>query len=400
MSGPFAGIKVIDLGTMIAGPGAATVLSDQGADVIKVEAPGIGDVMRYLSATRGGVSGLYHNVNRGKRSLAVNLKSTEGVELLCKLAAQADVVLENFRPGVTERLGIDYASLRTHNPDLIYLSACGFGDQGPDKDKPAYDGIIQAYAGVSQSQANPETDEPLQYYQLFADKLTALTGSQAISAALFARDRGAGGQHIKLSMVDTVIGFLWADVAGTAAFLGKGLQGEAAQRGMSVSKGARLIKFRDSYGIASPVTDSQFAGYCRAFGFADNDPRFATVTDRNNNAKAMMALFGEIHTAASKLPAAEAMAAMEAEGVPCATVQHLADLPEHPQMIACDTFATIDNPTAGAMREPNSPANFLGTPSPALRPAATLGQHTDEILKELGHDDASINLLRKDGIVV
>ncbi len=399
MPGPFAGIKVIDLGTMVAGPGAATVLGDQGADVIKIEAPGMGDVMRYLSATRGGVSGLYHNVNRGKRSLAINLKSKEGVELVCKLAEQADVVLENFRPGVTQRLGIGYEALRIRNPNLIYLSASGFGDKGPDKDKPAYDGIIQAFAGVSQSQADPETDEPVQYYQLFADKLTALTGSQAISAALFARERGAGGQHIKLSMVDTVIGFLWADVAGTAAFHGKGLQGEETKRGMSVSKGARLIKFRDGYGITSPVTDSQFSGYCRAFGFADNDPRFATVADRNTNAREMMQLLGEINAAASKLPVAQAIAAMEAEGVPCAEAQHLANLPEHPQMIACNTFAEIDNPDAGMMREPNSPANYLGTPSPALRPAARLGQHTDEILKELGHDEPSITLLREAGIV-
>ncbi|MFT4519257.1 MAG: crotonobetainyl-CoA:carnitine CoA-transferase CaiB-like acyl-CoA transferase [Halioglobus sp.] len=399
MPGPFAGIKIIDLGTMVAGPGAATVLGDQGADVIKVEAPGVGDVMRYFSANRGGVSGLYHNVNRGKRSLSLNLKSAQGVELLCKLAAQADVLVHNYRPGVVERLGIDYDSLKVHNPALVYLSASGFGDQGPYREKPAYDGIIQAFSGVSQSQADPVTGEPAQYFQLFADKVTALTASQALSAALFARERGAGGQHIKLSMVDAVVGFMWADVAGTDTFLGEGIDGESVQQGMSVSKGARLIQFDDGYGIAAPVTDAQFAGYCRAFGFPDDDPKFMAVADRNANAGELMVLLEKIRVTAGEMSAADAIAAMEAEGVPCSTAQALGELPDHPQMLASNTFATIDNPSAGRMIEPNNPANFLGTPSPALRPAATLGQHTDEILKELGHDDTSIADLRGAGVV-
>jgi crotonobetainyl-CoA:carnitine CoA-transferase CaiB-like acyl-CoA transferase len=392
--GPFTGVRVLDLGTMIAGPGAATVLSDQGADVIKVEAPGVGDLMRYLSASRAGVSGLYHSVNRGKRSLVVNLKTRPGVELICQLAEQVDVVVENFRPGVAERLGVDYLSLRKYNPDLVYVSVSGFGDRGPYKDKPAYDGIIQAFSGVSQSQANPETGEPSQYYQLFADKLTALTASQAISAALYAREKGAGGQHIKLSMADAVIGFMWADLAGTAAFRGDGVK-----EGLAVSKGARLIKFRDGYGIASPVTDAQFTGYCRAFGIEGDDSKFTTLADRNAHPDELMALMDRVQKAASQLPVADAIAAMEAEGVPCAVAQFLADLPEHPQMLANETFATIDHPNAGTMVEPNGAANFLGTPAPALRPAATLGQHTDEVLKELGHNSASISELRTAGIV-
>ena len=193
MAGPMSGIKVIDLGTMIAGPMAATVLCDQGAEVIKIEAPGIGDVMRYLGANCNGVSGLYHNTNRGKRSLAVNFKSPEGVALVKDLVAGADVVLQNFRPGVAERLGLDYESLQAVNPELVYLSVCGFGDRGPFRHKAAYDNVIQAFAGVAQSQADTETGEPIQYYQLFSDKLTAQIGSQAITAALFARERGQGG---------------------------------------------------------------------------------------------------------------------------------------------------------------------------------------------------------------
>lgn len=399
MQGPFEGIKVLDLGSMVAGPGAATVLSDQGADVIKVEPPGMGDVMRYLSTMRGGVSGLYHSVNRGKRSLCLDMKSDEGRKILFKLAAEADVVLQNYRPGVAERLGVDYDSLLSHNPDLIYLSASGFGDSGPCRDKPAYDGIIQAFAGISQSQADLQTGEPSNYYQLFADKLTALTGSQAISAALFARERGAGGQHIKLSMIDAVVSFLWSDTAGEAAFVGKGIDGEDTTPGIAAAKGARLVQYQDGYCIASPVTDAQFAGYCRAFGFPDDDPRWSSLAARNENGEALIEMFQSMGDIALRTPVADALAAMEAEGVPCAAAQRLEDLPDHPQFIANNTFATIDNPRAGTMREPNTPATFIGTPAPRLRPAAGLGEHTDAILRELGHSDSDIAALRSAQIV-
>ena len=392
--GPLAGIRVIDLGAMVAGPLAATILSDQGADVIKVEPPGIGDVMRYLGANCNGVSGLYHCTNRGKRSLALDLKSEGGVELVKKLAAGADVVLQNFRPGVAERLGIDYESLRVINPNIIYLSVCGFGDQGPYAHKPAYDNVIQAFSGVAQSQANIETGEPVQYYQLFSDKLTALTGSQAISAALFARERGEGGQHIRLSMVDAVASFLWVDAVGAATFADPN-----ALEGMNPSRGLKLIKFKDGFGAAAGVTDAQFRGYCKAFGEDPDDPRFATVNDRNNHAKELVQLIADIAVTASKMSTAEAMQAMEAEDVPCAVAQHLADLPKHPQMQANNSFAEIDHPQAGIIIEPNNPANFEGTPSPKLRPGASLGEHTDDILQELGVGSEQIARLRENGVV-
>ncbi|MFK7974839.1 MAG: CaiB/BaiF CoA transferase family protein [Halioglobus sp.] len=399
MSGPFEGVNVLDLGSMVAGPGAATVMCDQGANVIKIEPTGMGDVMRYLSSMRGGVSGLYHSVNRGKRSMCLDMKSEEGVALLQQLAEKTDVVIQNYRPGVAERLGVDYDSLRKFKPDLIYLSASGFGDSGPNRDKPAYDAIIQAFAGISQSQADLETNVPVNYYQLFADKLTALTGSQAVSAALFARERGKGGQHIKLSMIDTVVAFLWADTAGTAAFVGDGINGEKTQPGLAAAKGAKLIPFADGYGIASPVTDKQFGGYCRAFGYPDDDPRFATIADRNTNAEELISMLRGINDIAATMPVADAIAAMEAEGVPCAMAQNLEDLPDHPQFVANETFATIDNPQAGKILEPNNAPNFMGTPAPPLRPAASLGEHTNEILRELGLDDTRITQLREQQVV-
>lgn len=394
MSGPMQGIRVIDLGAMIAGPMAATVLSDQGADVIKVEPPGIGDVMRYVGSTLNGVSALYHNTNRGKRSLAIDLKSSAGSEVIRKLAATADVLVHNFRPGVVERLGLDYETLSAINPELIYLSVCGFGDQGPMADRAAYDNVIQAFAGVAQSQANPETGEPVQYYQLFSDKLTALTGSQAISAALFARERGQGGQYIRLSMADSVASFLWADVAETSAF-----ESDEAQLGISVAKGLKLMKFSDGYGCAAPVTDVQFHSYCRAFGVDSSDPRFATVMDRNANGEALLESMKAVTDKAAQMTTAEAIAAMEAEDVPCAPAQALADLPAHPQMQANHSFARIEHPAAGTMIEPNNPPNFSATPSPELRPASNLGQHNDAILDELGYTEQQCSELRASGVI-
>jgi crotonobetainyl-CoA:carnitine CoA-transferase CaiB-like acyl-CoA transferase len=383
------GIRVVDLGAMIAGPMATTVLCDQGADVIKVEPPGIGDVMRHLGATRNGISGLYHSTNRGKRSLAVDMKSPEGRAVVQDLASTADVVVQNFRPGVAERLGVDYETLSALNSRLVYLSVCGFGDRGPMAHKSAYDNVIQAFAGVAQSQADPKTGEPIQYYQLFCDKVTALTGAQAVSAALFARERGEAGQHIRLSMADSAVSFLWADVANVASFVGEG-----ASPGMTISKGVRLIKFADGYGTAAPVTDAQFHGYCRAFGIDSSDPRFATVMDRNANGDALADLMGNVLTHAAEMDLASAIAALEAEDVPCAAAMELADLPEHPQMMANDSFARVEHPVGGTLVEPNNPPNFSGTPSAPLRPAAALGEHTDAILREIGRSEEQITALR------
>ena len=393
MSGPLAGIRVIDLGSMIAGPAAATVLCDQGAEVIKVEPPGMGDVMRYLGANRNGVSGLYHNCNRGKKSIALNLKHADAVDILKALVKTADVVLENYRPGVTQRLGIDYESLSAENPNLVYLSVCGFGDRGPLADKAAYDNVIQTFAGVAQSQSDLETGEPRLYQQLFCDKVTALTGAQAITAALFARERGAGGQHIRLSMADAAVSFLWADVAGQRSF-------EApSEAGMQIGRGLRLLRFKDGYGTASPVTDKMFHGFCAAFGIDSGDPELATVADRNANLPKVLELLRSVDSQAANMRTEEAIAALEAADVPCAPAYDLADMPEHPQMLAMESFASIDHPQAGPMTEPRNPPRFSVTDSAPPRPAAALGEHTELLLQELQIAPERIGELRDAGAI-
>jgi crotonobetainyl-CoA:carnitine CoA-transferase CaiB-like acyl-CoA transferase len=393
VDGPMKGVRILDLGSMIAGPAAASILADQGAEVIKVEPPGIGDVMRYLGAMRGGVSGLFHHSNRGKKSLAVNLKTEEGIEVIRRLVPTVDVVLHNFRGGVAERLGIDYGSLKALNPELIYLWVTGFGTEGPMAGKAAYDNVIQAFAGVSQSQSDAGTGEPVQYYQLFSDKLTALTGAQAISAALFARGQGRGGQRINLSMVDSVTSFLWSDVSGVSTFLEDG-----AIRGLDIGR-LKLVQFKDGWGAVAAVTDAQFHGLCGAFGVDSSAGDLATASVRNENPAAVAEAIKGFRDAALDMSVADAMAQMEAADVPCAQAMLLADLPENEQMQANNSFAETLHPQAGRMVEPQNPPNFSVTPSGVGSPCATLGQHTDSILGELGYDSGAITTLREGGVV-
>ena len=259
--GPLRGVRVLDLSIALTGPYAVALLADQGAEVIKVERPGAGDVARYIGVGVHGMSALYLMCNRGKRSIAVDLGQPEGVEIVRSLAADVDVVVQNFRPGVVDRLGLGYDDVAKANPDVIYLSLSGFGSKGPYRDRSAYDTVIQAYAGLAVNQADPEDDTPQFLRQTVADKVTALYACQAISAALFARERGSGGQHIELSMTDAVVSFLWADSAGNEVMLDAD-----HSRPSSFVADFPPFRFRDGWGIVTPTTPRDFAGMCRSFG--------------------------------------------------------------------------------------------------------------------------------------
>ena len=214
-SGPLRGIRVLDFSIALTGPYAAALMADQGADVVKVERPGIGDLGRWVGVSVNGMSALYFTCNRGKRSIALDLHQPEGVEIALRLAAESDVIVENYRPGVMEKLGLGYDAVRARNPDIVYASLTGFGSEGPYRDRSAYDTVIQAYGGFAINQADPtDGGMPVFLRQTAADKVTALYASQAITAALFARANGDGGQHLELSMMDSVVSFLWADAAG------------------------------------------------------------------------------------------------------------------------------------------------------------------------------------------
>ena len=393
-AGPFSGLKVLDLSIALTGPYPAALMADQGAEVIKVERPDTGDLARWVGVMVNGMSALYLVCNRGKRSIAVDITTPEGADVVRRLADSCDVLIENYRPGVMDRLGLGYAELRATNPDLVYVSLTGFGAQGPYRDRSAYDTVIQAYAGLAMNQADPHDQVPVFLRQTAADKVTALYASQAIAAALYARATGRGGQHVELSMTDAVVSFLWADSAGNEV-----LTESDRSLNSSFVAGFKPMRFVDGWGIVTPTSARDFIGMCRALGVdGHDDPRIATIQDRIANREFTQSMNDMCYAMAASLTMAEATERLEAERVPFAMVVAAADLPHDEHAIAMGLFEESEHPVAGRVRVPRHPAQFGSTPARLTRDAPTLGQHTDEILTELGLADR-ISGLRDAGVV-
>ncbi len=392
MPGPLAGIRVVDLTAMASGPFATALLGDQGADVIKVEPPGSGDLLRHIGNTRNGLSAVFANLNRSKRSLVLNLRETRGVELLLRLADSADVFIQNFRPGVAERMGIGPALLRGRNPNLVYVSISGFGLAGPDADRRVYDSVMQAYAGFAAHQSDPETAEPAYVRNIVCDKSTALTTAQAITAALFARERGAGGQHLQISMLHASIAFLWPDGLQNHTWL----EGDAGEMPRATLPAIR--RTADGWMAITTIGDTEWKGLCRALRRPDlqDDPRFAAAGARARNA-------GELHAIVAPLTRVlscdELTTRLVAEDVPHARVTPLAELHEHPQVQANHLLREDHHPIGGRMRGPEPVGDFEKKPLEVTRLAPGLGEHSDELLAELGVDPQDIAALRERGIV-
>jgi crotonobetainyl-CoA:carnitine CoA-transferase CaiB-like acyl-CoA transferase len=392
-TGPLSGYRVLDLSIAATGPYACAMLSDQGADVIKVERPGMGDIGRWIGVQVDGISALHQMCNRGKRAIAIAIDLAEGRDLVRRLAAESDVVVQNWRPGVADRLGIGYDDLR--RDDLVYVSISGFGDRGPYAHKGAYDTVIQAYAGVGSSETDPATGTPAFVRQLLADKVTALTASQAITAALLARERGLGGQHVKLSMLDAVISFMWIDAAGNEVLR----DGDGSQPG-SIAATSRPFRFTDGWGVCTPTANSDFFGMCRAFGVDGwDDPRIASPALRHKNRDVTGPLMQRCHEVAATLSTAEAMARMEAERVPCGVVLSPAELGADPHVSEVGMLVDGLHPVTGRIRQPRPAAQFADTPAELGGPAPSLGQHTDEVLGELGLSPTDIARLRAESVV-
>src|SRR5215472_12255384 len=220
MSGPLKGLRIVVMTTMVAGPVAAMMLGDQGADVIKVESQA-GDLMRRFAFGRDGMSASFLSCNRNKRSLALDVKSAAGLEIVKKLISTADVLMHNFRPGAADRLGVGEEAVRTNRPDIIYVSISGFGESGPYASQRAYDPVIQALSGLADVQRDRYTGRPRMVRTIIADFTTALTNAQAITAALFARQRTGEGQHVRIAMLDAMISYLWPEAMPSLTFVGE-----------------------------------------------------------------------------------------------------------------------------------------------------------------------------------
>jgi len=389
---PLEGIRVIEAAQMIAGPLAGMVLAEQGAEVIKVEVPdGVGDRMRMLGTRRGDVSALFHGVNRGKRSIALDTKTDEGLAALRKLCATADVFLQNFRPGAAERMGIGESALRAENPDLIYVSVSGFGPTGPRADEKVYDYVIQAMTGMAALQTDLD-GAPTLTRQFVVDKVTALTAAQAITAALFQRERGGGGQHLRLAMLDVALWFFWPD-----GHMDRTLLGDDISHAPHFSARYDVKATSDGHVALIAMGNRSWPSLCAAFcpDWLD-DPRFASMEDRERNADALSLEFA--YTIA-KLSTAECLERMRANDVPGAAVTSLDAVPDDPQIMHNGSLVVHENGPAGRLREALPPVAFGGAERSVAGPAPHLGEHTDDVLASLGFSDGDIAAMRANGVL-
>jgi crotonobetainyl-CoA:carnitine CoA-transferase CaiB-like acyl-CoA transferase len=388
MPGPLHGFRILDLSAVVSGPYGTMILADQGADVIKVEPPRRGDFTRSAGNKSGGESAAFLNNNRNKRSIALDLRHPDGVAVVKRLAARSDVLVQNFRPGVVERLGVGEAAIRAVAPRIIYVSISGFGEAGPFAHKPVYDPIVQALSGLASIQGGSDTERPRLVRTILPDKLTAITCSQAITAALLARERTGKGQHVRLSMLESVVAFLWSSDMGAQTYVDREVGQQRAASFIDL-----IYQTRDGYMSVAVMTNEQWAALTRALEHPEwlDDPRFASTELRDLNINERLALTQSV---LRERTTAEWMQRLEAEGVPCAPVLTRSEMIRHPQILANGIVVETGHPKAGRLRQARPAARFSETVPEHRRGAPGLGEHTAEILAEAGFTPEEVARLR------
>lgn len=389
MTGPLKGVLVVDLTTVISGPVCTMLLADQGADVIKVEPP-TGDMAR-RTAGNTGITAMFASSNRGKRSIALDLKQPAALDVVRCLIAKADVLVQNFRPGTMQRLGLDEPAMRKLNPRLVYVSISGVGESGPYVKKRVYDPVIQSLSGMADIQADQATGRPRMVRTIIADKTTAIHAAQAVCAALYARERTGEGQHVRLSMLDTMVAFLWPEAMTQYTVVG--------QEGAGPSPTNRpdlIFETRDGYITVGSLSNDEWQGLCGVLGKQEwiEDPRFSTPAARSANAAERLTLVGEIlKTRESR----HWLEQLDAADVPCAPVLRRSDVMHDAQIVHNRLLSEMEQPGLGRVRQPRPAAQFERTPAGIAAPAPRIGEHTGVILVDLGLTESELEALRASG---
>jgi crotonobetainyl-CoA:carnitine CoA-transferase CaiB-like acyl-CoA transferase len=395
MTLPLEGLRVLDLSRALAGPFCSQMLGDMGADVLKVEQPGVGDNARgWGPPFQGGESSYFLSVNRNKRSLALNLRDERGAEVLRRLVERSDVLLENFVPGTLDRLGFSYAVCRALRPDLIYCSISGFGQVGPDRERAAYDQIAQGLGGIM-SVTGEVGGPPMRVGIALADIMAGMFAAYAVQVALYHRARSGEGQMIDTSLLDGQLAMMTYQ-AGRYFATGEAPPSSGNQHPTIVPYG--VYRAADAYFNLAVGTEDLWRRFCAALGLEElrADPRFVTNRDRLAHRDELNALLEPLFAARS---VAEIQEQMDRASVPCGAVRDLHSVFTDPQVAALGLVESLDHPTAGAIKVVGPPYRFSATPPAVRLPPPLLGQHTDAVLRELGYDEAAIGALREAHVV-
>jgi crotonobetainyl-CoA:carnitine CoA-transferase CaiB-like acyl-CoA transferase len=389
------GLRVVDLTTTFMGPYCTTLMAQLGAEVIKVESPA-GDVARRAGDQRGNqMSPVFLNANRGKRSIALDLKDERAREVLLQILAESDVFVHNMRPEAVTRLGLSYERVSQANPRLLYCALCGFGSDGPYRDKAAYDDVIQAASGLAALQASDS--EPTYVRSTVVDKVVALFGLSAILASLHERDRSGLGQYIEVPMYETMVEFLLFEQQGGWIY-----DPPAGDPGYArtASPYRRPYRTSDGYIAVLVYTDAQWRSFFDMIGRSElaDDPSYRTIAERTDKVDELYAL---VEHELSQNTTEHWLAQLERVGIPAAPVQSVPDLFFDPHLRAVDLFESINHPTEGPLRQARMPARFSrsGMPSADVRPTPRLSEHTDAVLAELGYDQTQIDALYRAGVI-
>jgi len=393
--GPLEGIKVLDLSRILAGPFCSMILADLGAEVIKVEEPGKGDETRSWGPPFiGKESAYYVSINRNKKSIAIDLRQDEGREIVYQLARRSDVALENFRPGVAEKLGVDYPSLKAVNPRIIYCSISGFGQEGPYRELPAYDIILQGMGGLMGITGEPE-GRPVKVGVAISDLAAGLQAAIGLLAALLKRERDGTGQYLDISMLDAQI-FLLATMI-PAYFATGVVPGPMGSAHPSIVP-YQAFPTKDGF-ITIAVTNEKFwQALCRALGRPElaGDPRFRTNARRVEHRGELLPILEEV---LSTRTGDEWIRILREEGIPCGPILTFDRLFQDPQVQAREMIKTLHHEMTGPVTVVGTPFKLSLTPGRLSSPPPVLGQHTEEILTSLGYDPETILALRRKGVI-